>query len=221
MNLSPAAIDVALDRFLTALERDRSLQRCLRLWSQFIRVRDGLRCVICHETSALSAHHIIRKSLISMMQLDPGNGITLCRSCHREPHQAFNRRPDLNLPMDAEGGDNIDLTAAFFYALGEDARQRELLCDHYYFISDYALDTFKRFQCINQELEFPGYRVEQAYLIWRQTSRPVLRCLLEANGATLPPDLIQTGPFTIISMDAESSHRLRGPRARRAPLPVG
>lgn len=122
MNVSRAAIDVALERFLTAIEGYRSLRYYLRLWSEFIRVRDGQRCVVCHDTSGLSAHHIIRKSLIPEMQLEFGNGITLCRSCHRKPHEAFNRRPDLTLPMDYEGGDNIDLAAALFYALGEDRR---------------------------------------------------------------------------------------------------
>jgi len=105
--------------------------------------------------------------------------------------------------MDSEGGDNIDLAAAFFSALCEDGKKRELLCDEYYFVSDPALCTFKRFQCIDLDLEFPGYRVEQAYLIWRQTSRAMLRCLVEANGVTLSPDLIQTGPFTVISTDSE------------------
>jgi hypothetical protein len=203
LNVSCDTLDAGLERFLTAVEHDRSLQRCLRLWSQFVRVRDGLRCVMCHETFGLSAHHIIRKSLMPLIQLDFGNGITLCRSCHREPHEAFNRRPDLALPMDEEGGDNIDLSAAFFYALAADARERDLLCDKYYFLSDYALATFKHFQCIDQNLAFPGHRVEQAYLIWRQTSRVVLRALLEANGATLPRDLIQTGSVAIISMDAD------------------
>jgi hypothetical protein len=201
MNGSRAAVDLALERFLTAIEGNRSLRYCLRRWSEFIRVRDGLRCVVCHETSGLSAHHIIRKSFIPQMQLEFGNGITLCRSCHREPHEAFNRRPDLTLPMDYEGGDSTDLVAALFNALSEDAKTRRLLCDEYYYLSDSALRTFKRFQCIDPDLEFPGYRVEQAYMIWRQTSRAVLRLLLEACGATLPRDLIQTGPFTIISMD--------------------
>lgn len=201
MNASRAAIDLALERFLTAIEGDRSLRYCLRRWSEFIRVRDGLRCVVCHETSGLSAHHIIRKSFIPQMQLEFGNGITLCRSCHREPHEAFNRRPDLTLPMDYEGGDNTDLVAALFNALSEDAKTRGLLCDEYYYLSDSALRTFKRFQCIDPDLEFPGYCIEQAHMIWRQTSRAVLRLLLERCGATLPPDLIQTGPFTVISMD--------------------
>jgi hypothetical protein len=201
LNVSRAAIDVALERFLKAIERNRSLRRCLRLWSEFIRVRDGRRCVVCHDTSGLSAHHLIRKGLIPEMQLEFGNGITLCRSCHREPHEAFNRRPDLTLPMDYEGGDNIDLAAALFNSLGEDAKERGLLCDEYYYVSDSALRTFKRLQCIDPDLEFPGYRVEQAYLIWRQTSRAVLHLLLEANGVMLPPDLIQTGPLTIISAD--------------------
>jgi len=201
MNASRAAVDLALERFLTAIEGNRSLRYCLRRWSEFIRVRDGLRCVVCHETSGLSAHHIIRKSFIPEMQLEFGNGITLCRSCHGERHEAFNRGPDLTLPMDYEGGDNTDLVAALFNALSEDAKMRGPLCDEYYYLSDSALRTFKRFQCIDPDLEFPGYCVEQAYMIWRQTPRPVLRLLLERCGATLPPDLIQTGPFTIISMD--------------------
>jgi hypothetical protein len=103
--------------------------------------------------------------------------------------------------MDYEGGDNIDLVAALFNALTEDAKTRGLLCDEYYYLSDSALRTFKRFQCIDPDLEFPGYCLEQAHLVWRQTSRAVLRLLLERCGATLPADLIQTGPFTIISMD--------------------
>lgn len=103
--------------------------------------------------------------------------------------------------MDEEGGDNIDLAAAFFYALGRDARDREVISDEYYFISDFALRTFKKLQGIDRDFEFPGYRVEQAYLIWRQTSRPVLRALMEANDATLPSDLIQIGQLAIIGMD--------------------
>jgi hypothetical protein len=162
-----------------------------------------MRCVMCHETHTLAAHHIIRKSFMPKMQLERGNGITLCRACHREPHEAFNRRPDLMLPMDAEGGDNIDLSAACFRALAEDARLRGLLCDEYYCLSDSSLRTFKRFQGINPDLAFPGHRVEQAYLIWRQSSRPVLRALMEANGVTLPADFIQIGGVTIFGIDDE------------------
>ena len=85
-----------------------------------------------------------------------------------------------------EGGDNIDLTACFFNALVEDARKRDLLCDEYYFLSDSALRTFKRFQCINPDLKFPGYRVEQAYLIWRQPHGQCCACCSRRKARSCP-----------------------------------
>jgi hypothetical protein len=139
-----------------------------------------------------------------MMQFETGNGIALCRSCHSEPHAAFNGRPDLQLPMDAQAGENIDLLASLFAALCEDARRRSLASDSYYYVSNSALRTFKNFQGISPDLPFPGSRVEQAYLIWRQTPRAVLKYLLEANGIALPPNLIQLGPITAL--------RAAGPR---------
>jgi len=194
-------LDVALDRLEVAVSRGRSTRHCLRMWSAFIRTRDAERCVLCEATAGLSAHHIVRRSFMPMMQYETGNGITLCKKCHRMPHEAFNGRPDFQLPMDAQGGEDIDLITSLFHALSVDATRRNVLDDLYYFLSDSALRTFKNFQCIDPRQEFPGFRVEQAYLIWRQTSRAVLRLLLEANGAILPPNLTQQGPFTIIPMD--------------------
>lgn len=106
-----------MERLLIAIEWHRSLRYCLRVWSKFIRERDGHRCVICGSESLVSAHHIIRRSFMPMMQFETGNGITLCRQCHREPHVAFNGRPDLMLPMDYQGGENLDLVTIFFMLL--------------------------------------------------------------------------------------------------------
>lgn len=41
-------------------------------------------------------------------QFQTGNGITLCKKCHTEAHTGFNRRPDLSLPMNAQGGEKIE-----------------------------------------------------------------------------------------------------------------
>jgi hypothetical protein len=194
--LNEAEIEEAWLRLDAAVERKRTDAYCLRLWSLFIRVRDGKRCVICREGGGLFAHHIIRKSLLPLARFDPGNGISMCKACHREPHAFFNRRPDLNLPMDAEGGENIDLMIALFRTLLEDAVERELLCDRYYFVGDEVLRTFKRFQTIPKHRQFPGTRLEQAYLIWRQTPPVVLPALLRANGLELPDDFLQLGTMT-------------------------
>jgi hypothetical protein len=101
--------------------------------------------------------------------------------------------------MDAEGGEKIDLLTALFGSLIADAKQRHLLTDEYYYLSDDVLETFKAFQSIPRQLAFPGSRLEQAFLIWRQTPRCTLNALLQANGFSLPDDFIQYGSLAIIS----------------------
>src|SRR5258708_7783410 len=101
--------DEALNKLICALSRGRSDGYCLSLWSAFVQTRDGDRCVLCDGAMHLSAHHIARKCFVSIARYDPGNGITLCRECHAAPHEAFNSRPDMSLPTDAQGGENIDL----------------------------------------------------------------------------------------------------------------
>lgn len=191
------AIEEAMNRLNVAIQKARSRKYCLALWSSFIRLRDGQRCVICGCDKGLAAHHIIRKSFMPEAQLQTGNGITLCHSCHKEPHKAFNRRPDINLPMDTEGGEQIELLTALYWALLTDARNRNMLCDDYYHLSDLLLQKFKLFQSIDPFLRFPGLKLEQAFLIWRQTPRNMMRALLSANGFTLPSDFIQQGELTI------------------------
>ncbi len=156
------------------------------------------RCVICHSQSNLTAHHIVRKSFLPEARFQTGNGITLCNVCHKEPHKAFNKRPDIDLPMDAQGGENIELLMGFFSALMSDAKRRSLLNDQYYYLSDEVLIKFKAFQSISRDLPFPGTRLEQAYLIWRQTPRRTLGAFLQAMGFSLSDDFIQLGTFSVI-----------------------
>lgn len=123
---------------------------------------------------------------------ETGNGITLCSRCHREAHAGFNGRPDLNQPMDAEGGEKIELMMDLYGTLMSDAAERGILRDDYYFLSDNVLGRFKMFQGYDPYTPFPGTRLEQAYSIWRQTPKGMRDAILQANGiepfdGPLPP----------------------------------
>lgn len=192
-----ALLDEALRRLENAVSKERSVAYCHRLWSRFIRARDLHRCVACHSTHQVSAHHLLHKSFLDCARYETGNGISLCHACHSELHSAFNGRPDLGQPMDAEGGENIENMADLLGYLAADAQGRGLLSDKYYFLSDRYLETCRRFQGIDAGAKFPGVRLEQAYWIWRQSPREVLRALLSANGFTLPKNFVQIGPFAL------------------------
>lgn len=156
--------------------------RCLRRWSEFIRERDGHRCVDCHSRERLSAHHISRKAFFAKSQFETGNGITLCRECHREAHRGFNGRPNLLLPVDAQGGEKLAFMERLYSILLDDAVERGMMCDDFYFLSGEVLGAFKRMQGYHPDTFFPGSPIEQAYLILAEPERQVRFAIAEANG---------------------------------------
>ena len=152
--------------------------------------------MVCNSSKRVAAHHILRKSFLSGARFEPGNGITLCLSCHKEVHRIFNRVPDLQQPMDAEGGENIELMVELLGYLAADAFERGILSNKYYFLSDRYIETCKKFQGIEKIVQFPGTRLEQAFWIWRQSPREVIRALFLSNGVDIPENFIQLGPIT-------------------------
>lgn len=196
-----ADLELIYDRLNNAIVKERSNIYCLRLWSQFIRERDGNRCVICNSKKKLSAHHVIRKSLWKNLRYETGNGITLCRVCHKDPHVGFNGRPDLSLPMDAEGGEKIDLLTGYLGALVSDSRYRGLYQERYYYFSDSALNAFKEMQQIPATAKFTGRRIEQAYQIWNQTPRGMLEAVLSSLGVSIPEDYVQNEEIAMFYSD--------------------
>ncbi|MFZ6772331.1 HNH endonuclease [Undibacterium sp. SXout7W] len=194
-------LDMQLTLLKLAIEKNRSNTYCLSLWSNFIRTRDGNRCVLCHEKNGLAAHHIIRKSFWKYLRYQTGNGITLCRACHKEPHANFNRRPNLALPMDSEGGEKIDLFTGFLGALVIDANIRGVQKESYYHFDDEALITFKQFQGIPDKATFDGPRIEQAYRIWNQTPRGMLEAILKSVGVKVENTYVQDETITMYSSD--------------------
>jgi hypothetical protein len=129
-----------------AIERGRSPKWLFRLWSQFIKTRDRFRCLCCGATEKIHAHHVIRKTLYPLAAFDLGNGITLCRECHRRVHALFNGKPDLSLPLGAEQGDDQDEWAFLFGLLLEDAKRRDLPEYEFYYLNDAVLRFFVGFQ---------------------------------------------------------------------------
>lgn len=65
--LDTAKLDAALRRLDNAVLNNRSTSYCHRLWSQFIRLRDLHRCVVCDSPHRVSAHHILRKSFLATL----------------------------------------------------------------------------------------------------------------------------------------------------------
>ena len=191
------AIKLKLAKLEAAVASGASRRRCLRLWSEFVRERDGHRCVDCHSRLGLSAHHICRKSFIEIAEFQTGNGITLCTSCHREAHQGFNRRPDLSLPVDAQNGEKLKGMERLFSILTDDAVERDLMLEEFYFLNDKLIDCFKRMQGYVWA-SFPGARIEQAYLILAECEYGVRKSMAKAQGVPAPDRPLLPGGMYLV-----------------------
>lgn len=197
------AITAKLAKLNMSLAQGLPRNRCLRRWSEFIRERDGYRCVDCHSRRHLSAHHISRKSFLAKAQFQTGNGITLCSTCHREMHRGFNRRPDLALPVDAQGGEKLASMERLFSILTDDAVERGLMREEFYFLSDELLASFKRMQGYGPKTYFPGARIEQAYLILAECELGMRRAMVEANSVPMTDQPLLPGGLYLILSDRD------------------
>lgn len=206
---SHEAINLRLTKLREALAAGRSRVSCLRRWSEFIRERDGHRCVDCHSQGRLFAHHICRKSFFSAAQFNTGNGITLCRECHREVHAGFNGRPDMSLPADAQGGEKLALMERLYSILVDDAVERGLMREDFYYLSDEVLGSLKRMQGYDVTTCFPGSRIEQAYLILAEPERQVRHAIADANGFVMDGGPLLPGSMMIVFDDDDG--RQSGP----------
>ena len=177
-------VDNCYRKLKISIDNRSSRSTRLQRWSEFIRCRDGFRCVDCHSTNALSAHHICRKVLFAGAELDTGNGITLCRECHRDVHAVFNRRPDLQLPVDYQEGEKLSLMQRLYSILLEDALERRAYEDRYYYLSDQMLNFFSKMQGYARS-DFHCGRLEQAYLMLSEPEWNVRNAIASANGFSI------------------------------------
>jgi hypothetical protein len=201
------AIADKLTKLRAALTDGLSRERCLRRWSEFIRERDGHRCVDCHSRRRLSAHHICRKSFVTAAQFQTGNGITLCNACHREMHEGFNGRADLSLPVDAQNGEKLHRMERLYSILTDDAVERGLMQEEFYYLSDELLACFKRMQGYDSETYFPGARIERAYLILAEGELNMRRALVEADGCPMTDKPLLPGGLYLVLPEKDGEPR--------------
>jgi len=105
----------------------------------------------------------------------------------------YNGKPDVRLPMDAQGGEQIERLAVLYAILWDDAHTRGLLREDFYYLSDSVLAKFKMFQGFEPSLEFAGYRIEQASSIWNQSPFSVLSSMVDAQELGIDPMLFVRG----------------------------
>lgn len=67
-------------------------------WALGVKARDANRCQQCGETRWLHAHHIKPRAMFPELELVLENGITLCKTCHRNEHRRMKaqKSPVLN-----------------------------------------------------------------------------------------------------------------------------
>lgn len=123
-----------------------------------------------------------RKSFLPGAQYEPGNGITLCRKCHKEAHVGFNGRADTKLPMDAQGGEKAKDISRMLELLVIKSRERPNLSDERYYPSDSTLTTISLLQGFDASTRLDVSRIEQAYIVWNQAPGTVRDAVLRANG---------------------------------------
>jgi hypothetical protein len=96
----------------------------------------------------------------------------------------------MNQPISAEGGDDQDEIAAMYQVLLEDARERGLPQDEFYYIEDHMLRFFVSVQGYENMYrlvqEGKITRLQMAYCIWRDMPEVVYTRLVAAVLGTDP-----------------------------------
>jgi hypothetical protein len=128
---------------------------------------------------------VFRRTLLPHARYETGNGITLCYPCHKIAHEGFNGRPDLSLPIGAQGGDDQDEVAFYYLKLLESAEAFGLDHDEFYAFSNEMLSFFVKVQGFEhlywkvQDMEITGLLM--AYNIWFRAPEAMSLAILKAN----------------------------------------
>lgn len=107
------------------------------------------------------------------------------------------------MPVDGQGGEKLPLMERFYSILLDDAVERGLLRDDFYFLGDEILGSFKRMQGYEHPTDFPGSRLEHAYLILAEPERHVRNAIAEANGFTFGDQPLLPGGIVLLWDDGQ------------------
>ena len=86
----------------------------------------------------------------------------------------------------------------FYSILLDDALERGMLREEFYFLSDAVLGSFKKMQRYATTTEFPGSPLEQAYLILAEPECPLRNAIAEANGFALGDEPLLPGGAVVV-----------------------
>lgn len=68
-------------------------RKCLKIWSDKVKERDGRKCVFCGSTEKVNAHHIESFKNCKPLRYELRNGISLCPKHHKfgmeSAHRSF------------------------------------------------------------------------------------------------------------------------------------
>jgi hypothetical protein len=62
-----------------------------KTWSKQVRTRDCWSCVLCSHNHQCVAHHLNSYMANPKQRYEVSNGVTLCRSCHKEFHKTYGK----------------------------------------------------------------------------------------------------------------------------------
>ncbi|MBA1143267.1 hypothetical protein [Mesorhizobium neociceri] len=107
------------------------------------------------------------------------------------------------MPVDAQGGEKLATMERLYSILTDDAVERGLMRDQFYFLSDELLATFKRMQGYDPATYFPGSCIEQAYLILAESEFGSRRAMAEANGVPITDKPLLPGGLYLVLTDRD------------------
>lgn len=85
--------------------------------------------------------------------------------------------------------------------LTDDAVERGLMREEFYYLSDEFLISLKRMQGFDRATYFPGSRVEQPYLILAECELGMRRAMAEANGVPMVDQPLLPGGLYLLLTD--------------------
>src|SRR6185437_5375830 len=104
-------------------------------------------------------------------------------------------------------GEKLALMERLYSILTDDAVERGLMREEFYFLSNEVLASFKRMQGYDPATQFPGSRVEQAYLILAEGELAARRAIARANGVPMTDQPLLPGGLYLVLPEHDGQPR--------------
>lgn len=83
-------------------------------FSRIVKQRDGFKCILCGSKKDLQVHHLNSFSSDEANQINPLNGVTLCKDCHEGFHRIYGKKDNTREQFDEYSNHKaLDLTCTY------------------------------------------------------------------------------------------------------------